>query len=199
MQISVILAHPYDESFNHAIAKTVVDTLKENNHTVYFHDLYKENFDPVMTAKELVSDHSEDKQVIEHYEEIKSVDGIIIIHPNWWGQPPAILKGWIDRVFRQGIVYDFAKNDKGEGYLVKLVKAQTGLVFNTANTPEQVENTVFGDPLENLWKACVFGFCGIQTFDRKLFRVVVSSTEQERKEWLNDAAKLTNKYFPKNK
>jgi len=43
----------------------------------------------------------------QHCEEIALVDGIVIVHPNWWGQPPAILKGWVDRVIRPGVAYEF--------------------------------------------------------------------------------------------
>jgi NAD(P)H dehydrogenase (quinone) len=53
--------------------------------------------------------------VIElHCREIADVDGIIV-HPNWWGQPPAILKGWVDRVLRPGVAYRFLEGDAGEG------------------------------------------------------------------------------------
>jgi NAD(P)H dehydrogenase (quinone) len=47
--------------------------------------------------------------------EIAKADGIIIIHSDWWGRPPAILKGWIDRVIRPGIAYRFLEGDKKEG------------------------------------------------------------------------------------
>ncbi len=88
MKVSVVLGHPYNQSFNHAIAMTVVETLRSNGHEVFFHDLYKERFNPVITPGELVSDQSEDELVNLHSREIREVDGIIIVHPNWWGQPP---------------------------------------------------------------------------------------------------------------
>lgn len=88
MKISVILGHPYKGSFNAAIAETVVSSLTQNGHTVLFHDLYQENFNPVIPGQELASDHTEDILVERHQEKIREVDGIIVIHPNWWGQPP---------------------------------------------------------------------------------------------------------------
>lgn len=196
MKISVILAHPYNESFNHAIADKVVETLRENNHSVYFHDLCSEKFDPVITPEELISDMSNDPLVTQHWQEIKEVDGVIIIHPNWWGQPPAILKGWVDRILRENIAYTFPKGDDGGGLPIGLLKAKTGLVFNTSNTPEEREENVFGDPLQRIWKDCIFNFCGITTFDRRMFRIIASSTNEERKEWLADVATLVTKYFP---
>ncbi|GAB6119008.1 NAD(P)H-dependent oxidoreductase [Dysgonomonas termitidis] len=197
MKISVILAHPYNESFNHAIASKVTQTLKGNGHFIYFHDLYGERFEPVITPEELISDKSEDPLIIQHWKEIKETDGIIIIHPNWWGQPPAILKGWIDRVLRENIAYTFPEGDNGGGLPIGLLKAKIGLVFNTSNTPKEREENVFGDPLHRIWKDCIFDFCGITKFDRKMFRVIAGSADRERKKWLNEVVDMVNKYFPK--
>lgn len=196
MKISVILGHPYENSYNAAIAQTVVETLKENGHSVLFHDLYQEKFNPVIPKAELASDQSEDPLVLRHQQEIREADGIIIIHPNWWGQPPAILKGWIDRILREEIAYTFPEGDNGGGLPIGLLKARTGLVFNTSNTPKKREEEVFGDPLERLWKDCIFDFCGVKVFDRIMFRVVADSSENDRKEWLLKVSEMVNRYFP---
>lgn len=196
MKISVILGHPYENSYNAAIAQTVVETLKENGHSVLFHDLYQEKFNPVIPKAELASDQSEDPLVLRHQQEIREADGIIIIHPNWWGQPPAILKGWIDRILREEIAYTFPEGDNGGGLPIGLLKARTGLVFNTSNTPKKREEEVFGDPLERLWKDCIFDFCGVKVFDRIMFRVIADSSENDRKEWLLKVSEMVNRYFP---
>jgi len=196
MKISVILGHPYKNSFNASIAHTVIETLQNNGYKVMFHDLYLENFNPVIPKNELVSDATEDKLVLLHQKEIKEVDGIIIIHPNWWGQPPAILKGWVDRVLRENVAYTFPVGDNGGGLPVGLLKAKTGLIFNTSNTPEEREQNVFGDPLERIWRDCIFDFCGITTYDRIMFRVVADSSYEQRKIWLEKVSEMVAKYFP---
>lgn len=196
MKISVILGHPWHDSFNAAIADTVVNQLGRNGHSVHFHDLYSEKFNPVIPASELVNDISDDRLVILHQHEIRDADGLIIIHPNWWGQPPAILKGWVDRVLRQSVAYTFHEGDKGGGLPIGLLKAKAALVFNTSNTPEERENTVFGDPLERIWKDCIFDFCGIGVYDRIMFRVIADSTENQRKKWLEQVREMVNRHFP---
>lgn len=196
MKISVILGHPYENSFNSAIAETVVDILKENGHMVMFHDLYREKFNPVIPKDELVSDQTKDNLVEVYQQEIREADGIIIVHPNWWGQPPAILKGWVDRVLRENVAYTFPAGDNGGGLPIGLLKAKVGLVFNTSNTPERREVEKFGDPLNRLWKDCIFDFCGISIFDRMMFRVVADSSHAEREEWLNQTKIMVNHYFP---
>lgn len=195
MKISVILGHPYEKSFNAAIAETVVDTLRELGHTVMFHDLYGEKFNPVIPANELVSDDVKDDLVKLHQQEIKEADGIVIIHPNWWGQPPAVLKGWVDRVLREKVAYTFPEDDNGGGLPIGLLKAKAGIVFNTSNTPEKRENEAFGDPLDRLWKDCIFDFCGVTVFGRMMFRVVADSTEPQRREWLRQAEDMVKQYF----
>ena len=84
--------YPNKESFNHAIAKTVVETLLNNGHEVFFHDLYEENFDPIISSQEIPIGASLEKVIEIHCNEINKGEGIIIVHPNWWGQPPSILK-----------------------------------------------------------------------------------------------------------
>ncbi|MBN1181483.1 MAG: NAD(P)H-dependent oxidoreductase [Bacteroidales bacterium] len=197
MNLLIILAHPDKNSFNHAIAKTCIKKLNANGHKALYHDLYDEGFDPVIIKEEIPRNGVVDKIILRHCEDLVLCDGIIIIHPNWWGQPPAIMKGWIDRVIRPGVAYEFLDGDKGEGVPVGLLKAKTAIVFNTSNTSEKRENEVFKDPLETIWKNCIFDLCGIKQFDRRMFRIVVTSDLKQRQEWLNEAGKMIDHYFPK--
>jgi NAD(P)H dehydrogenase (quinone) len=197
MKISVILAHPDLSSFNHAIAKTAVEQLEKNGQGVFFHDLYGEGFDPLLTVKEIPEDAPLPQVIREHCEEIGEAEGIVIVHPNWWGQPPAILKGWIDRVIRPGVAYGFLEGDSGEGIPKGLLRARAAIVFNTANTEPEREKSVFGDPLETIWKNCVFGLCGVKIFRRRTFSIVITSTEAQRRRWLDDVKATMDSVFPK--
>ena len=196
MSILVILAHPHPGSFNHAIAATCLEALHSTGRRVVFHDLYQESFDPVMPHTEIVGDAPLAPTVEAHCRELASADGIVVIHPNWWGQPPAILKGWVDRVVRPGVAYRFLEDDDGEGVPEGLLSASAALVFNTANTPTLREREVFGDPLEALWSKCIFGLCGVQRVERRSFAVVVTSTEGRRRQWLREVWDLVAETFP---
>ncbi|MBS1125579.1 MAG: dehydrogenase (Quinone) [Nitrospirae bacterium] len=195
MKISVILGHPKRGSFNHAIAETVVQTLKTNGHEVAFHDLYQEAFDPVLPDVELPKGAVVPALIMRHCDEIAAADGIVIVHPNWWGQPPAIVKGWIDRVIRPGVAYEFKEGDSGEGIPVGLLRAKSALIFNTSNTEAQREQEVFGDPLERIWKDCIFGLCGVKQVNRRTFGVMVMSTEQQREAWLDEVRETVGRCF----
>jgi putative NADPH-quinone reductase len=196
LKILVILAHPNKQSYNHAIAFSAVKQLQENGHNVIFHDLYTEKFDPILPSQEFPSEVTLPSNIRQHSDELRLADGIIIVHPNWWGQPPAILKGWVDRVMRPGVAYKFLEGDKGEGIPLGLLKAKAAIVFNTANTPSKREQMVFGDPLQLLWKNCIFDLCGVRKFYREMFTVVVTSTLDQRQEWLRKVERVVNDYFP---
>jgi NAD(P)H dehydrogenase (quinone) len=196
MRISLILAHPTPGSFNHAIAEAAIGALNGNGHEVNFHDLYAEKFDPILPSSEIARAAELDATLAAHCTEIAAADGIVVVHPNWWGQPPAILKGWIDRVIRPGVAYEFLEGDSGEGVPLGLLHAQTALVFNTTNTSRERERLVFGNPLETLWKNCVFGLCGVDDFVRRVFGVIVTSTAEQRAAWLKEVAETINNCFP---
>ena len=199
MNILIILGHPDTNSFNHAIADICKDRLIENGHSIIYHDLYAEGFNPIIDKSEIPKFGQIDNIIKRQCDDLINSDGIIIIHPNWWGQPPAIMKGWIDRVIRHGIAYEFEDGDKGEGTPIGLLKAKTGLVFNTSNTSEERENNLFKDPLETIWKNCIFDFCGVKQFDRRMFRIIVNSDIIQRQIWLDEVKIMIDKYFVKNK
>jgi NAD(P)H dehydrogenase (quinone) len=196
MNILIILAHPDPKSFNHAIAHTAVETLKKTGHSVILHDLYAEKFDPILPGNELPRQANLPPVEVQHCTDLSTADGLIFIHPNWWGMPPAILKGWIDRIMRVDVAYRFLEGDSGEGIPQGLLKAKSALVFNTSNTSIKREMSIFGDPLETLWKNCILSFCGIQNIQRHNFCIIVTSTVGQRAIWLEEVSHLVNETFP---
>jgi len=199
MKISVILAHPDPSSFNHAIATTTVEVLKQNGHEVFFHDLYQEKFDPLLPSGEIPKDVLLPTVIERHCKEASEADGFVIIHPNWWGTPPAILTGWVDRIMRPGIAYEFLETDGGEGVPIGLLKAQKAIVFNTSNTETEREKRTFLDPLETIWKNCIFDLCGVRDFHRKMFNIIVTSTKEQRENWLVEVREAVSTGFGNSK
>lgn len=195
MKVSVILAHPNTASFNHAVAETAVEALKENGHEVFIHDLYLESFDPILPSGEMADDAILPPEIEKHCKEISHADGIIIVHPVWWGAPPAILMGWLNRIMRPGIAFEFIETDDGDGTPNGLLKAQKAIVFNTSNTDPEVDKTFFGEPLESIWKKCVFALCGVEQVERKVFTPVITSTQEQREKWLQEARKMVATAF----
>lgn len=194
-KVSIILCHPSPGSFNHAIAERASLTLKTLGHEVVLHDLYAERFPPVLPDVEIPRDGAVPASITRQCEEIAQTAGIVVVHPNWWGMPPAVLTGWVDRVMRPGVAYEFLEGDGGEGVPRGLLKARSAVVLNTSNTLEDRERKIFGDPLERIWKDCIFDLCGVKDFHRRTFSVVVTSTPEQRSSWLDEAEAMLTGIF----
>lgn len=198
MQISILLAHPNPQSFNHALARAVAAAAEASGHRVILRDLCAEKFDPILPfAEASEKNFPVPPEIARHGREAAEADALVFIHPNWWGQPPAILKGWLDRVLRPGEAYKFGVNAKGEAGPVGLLKARALLVLNTSNTPLDQERERYGDPLEGLWKRAIAGFLGIPVCERRNFAPVIASTPEDRARWLEEAAALARALFPR--
>ncbi|MEV7603778.1 NAD(P)H-dependent oxidoreductase [Kitasatospora sp. NPDC089797] len=187
-RIGVYLAHPRPDSFNHALYRAVVDELRGRGCEVRAHDLYADGFEPLLTAAETgtVADAgaSADPRLALHRTEVATLDALVLIHPNWWGMPPAVLTGWVQRVLAPGVAYKLGTAD---GEPAGLLRAGRALVLNTSDTPEAREREEFGDPLDRIWTACVLPYVGITDVRRTVFRTVTDSPAAERADWLRQA------------
>ncbi len=180
----VILCHPNLTGFNQAVAEAASKALS-SSHAVDFIDLYKENFDPVLPASELPRKFSFDETVLRYGELVKAATVFVFVHPDWWGGPPALLKGFIDRVFRPGIAYEF----EGYEFLSKkkqeLLTGRKALVFNTTDYPAPDGE----DPSHVIWKKNVFAYCGIADAQVHTFYDTYNSTYESRHAWIDAVEK----------
>ena len=191
MKILLILGHPKSTSFNSAIAEKALAILDGLGHETIVRDLYRERFDPVLPAdEENLPDEELPEYLKEHLRDFKEAEGVIFVHPNWWGGPPAIVRGWVDRVIRNNSCYNFTK----EG-VVSHVGGKIVQIFSTSNTPREIELSVFGDPIENFWKTVVFGLLGTKSYERRNFEPVVLSTPEMRQGWLTEVETILRRRF----
>ncbi|MFI5589788.1 NAD(P)H-dependent oxidoreductase [Amycolatopsis sp. NPDC051758] len=199
--VVVLLAHPRPGSLNHALAERVVDTLTRLGRSVRFHDLYAERFDPVLTAEEAYTSGTRaeeflaaepDPLVRQHREELRDAAGLVAIHPNWWGKPPAILSGWLDRILVPGVAY---RLDDAGGAPESLLTLRRLLVVNTSDTTEERERTLFGDPLDAIWRRCLAPYLGEPEVTRLVLRVVADAGADRRDSWLRDVEAEVTRLF----
>jgi len=110
MHILIVFAHPLDDSYGAALRDIIVETLKARGHVVDLCELYKEQFDPVLSAQEqrIYKDTSANfKAVSDHVQRLRQSEGVIFVFPSWWYGMPAILKGYFDRVWLPGVAFEF--------------------------------------------------------------------------------------------
>jgi putative NADPH-quinone reductase len=116
MHALVILAHPIQGSFSHAIAMRACSGLEQGGHRVTFLDLYELGFRAAMTTEERRQYHGDqpiqDPMVAEHAALVKNADALVLVYPTWWSGQPAIMKGWFERVCVPGVGFSFDEHGK---------------------------------------------------------------------------------------
>jgi NAD(P)H dehydrogenase (quinone) len=108
MRLLFVHANPVPESFGAALFRTAVEAAREAGHDVRLIDLHDEGFDPVMGAEErrgYTGEGPVPADLVHHVEALQWAEGLILVYPTWWYAQPAILKGWMDRVWRPGIAF----------------------------------------------------------------------------------------------
>jgi NAD(P)H dehydrogenase (quinone) len=179
----IVYAHPFEDSFNHAILESAVAALESKGHSVVVRDLYAIGFNPVLSPKdfkELRSGHTpEDIATEQAY--IKKVDAITFIYPLWWTGLPAILQGYIDRVFAYGFAYQYNK----EGMVEGLLAGKKGVMITTHGTPNMYyDASGMTQSLKQTTDEGIFGFCGVETLEHLFLGGISSSDDGTRKAML---------------
>jgi len=112
MKYLIVYAHPDSKSFNHAILETISEELKKKKKEFKVRDLYKIGFNPVLSTKDLseIQKGAVPQDIKREQNYISKADTIIFVFPIWWSSMPAILKGYIDRVFSLKFAYDITED-----------------------------------------------------------------------------------------
>ena len=108
MKHLIIYTHPNPKSFCHAILDTVVSTLIERGDDVVVTDLYEKGFSPILAASDFIAFGKGEipADILKEQEQVSWADNLIFIYPTWWFNRPAMLQGWIDRVFSRGFAFN---------------------------------------------------------------------------------------------
>lgn len=183
-KIVVVVAHPNPESLCRALAAAAVYAAEAAGASVCVHDLHADGFDPLMKVGEVGTTAFADPLAERYATELKAADGIVVVHPVWFFHAPASLKGWVERVVREGVAFDVSP----AGEITGLLRARRALVVTTANGSLEVEREVFGDPVGTFWERVVFGPAGVERVERLAFSPVRGSDDAQRAAWLATVA-----------
>lgn len=184
MDVLIIYAHPNPKSFNHAIKESIIRTLSSLKKSFEVVDLYSINFNPILTGQELYNifvNNKVSEDVRQQQELVSSSKIIILVHPIWWSGMPAILKGYIDRVFTYGFAYK-----EIDGEITGLLSDKRVLIINTFGADEgELNHFGIKDCFDKIYNS-IFGFCGIKEIKTKYLYAVPYVPDEERRRMLEE-------------
>jgi putative NADPH-quinone reductase len=160
MKILVVTAHPLKDSLCGLFSEKVIRRLDDMGHEVQLEDLYRNQFDPVLSIEERISYYKESyasSKVTREIERLVDSDALVMIFPTWWFGFPAILKGWFDRVWAPTVAYDHA-NDYGP-IKPKLHNLKKAFVVTTLGAPWWVDYIVLWRPVKRIVRLALLGAC----------------------------------------
>ena len=103
----VVYCHPLEESFVATVRDRVVAALAAGGAEVRLTDLYADEFDPAFSAAERANHfvHGTDASIASYADDLRWCDTLVLVYPTWWSGQPAMLKGWMDRVWVNGVAW----------------------------------------------------------------------------------------------
>lgn len=164
MKSTIILATNNEKSFSKEIVNKLTDILTQNKVQYEIIDLYKDNFNPVMTAKQeqLYAKGQTDDELVKKYQKhLKESDEIILVFPLWFNNVPAILKGFFDKVLLKEFAFT-EENNKPKGLLNHI---KSGLVISTSESNSGYLTEELNNPIETVVVKGTLGVCGIENVE----------------------------------
>ncbi len=200
----VVHAHPLHASLGAALRDAVLDGLAAAGHEADLVDLYREDFDPRLRAEEREAyfepGYAPPQDVARYCARLREADGIVLVFPQWWFGPPAILKGFIDRVFVPGIAFAPAPEGQGPADLFRALRSEARSrwwmlalrlrprlgklrsvhVVTTTGSPRWIAEGYMRNPVRRQIGNGVFGLCAGRASFRMLSLYGVDTAPHKR-------------------
>ena len=170
MKHAVIVAHPNASSFTLTVARTYCEAVGRSGNDVLLRDLYRMNFAPCLEAAEVPSGHGyvSGADVTSERQLLADVDVFVFVYPLWMNAQPAMMKGYIDRVFGMGFAYGI-----GCGGNIPLLKSRKMISFTSSGAPtDWVVSTGAWSAIQKLFDEHFAGVCGLELVDHIHFGAV---------------------------
>ena len=190
MHVLTVFSHPQRKSFPGAVLDAFVEGVVQAGHTAEVADLHAEGFDPRFTAE----DHAHfwggprPADVAREQARVDAADALALVFPIYWWSFPALLKGWIDRVFTTGWAYSLDAQSNSRGHL----SGKPVMLIGTGGTrPATYDKYGYGDALRTQIEVGIFNFCGMTDVETHLLLDVDGEANAERRAgYLIDARAL---------
>jgi putative NADPH-quinone reductase len=188
-RILVILGHPAATSFCAALAGTYTLSAKNAGHEVRVLRLSELDFDPIL-HNGYTQAHPLEPDLLSAQADILWATHLTFVFPIWWGGIPALMKGFIDRIFLPGFAFKYRA---GKAFPDKLLAGRTAHLLVTLDTPPWYFRWFYRMPGIHQMRKTTLAFCGIKPLKTLLFGPLLGSTPAQRDRWLKQAGDLSEK------
>ncbi len=185
-KILVILGNPNLESLNAAMAEAYVSAAQAAGAQVEYLPLINLTFDPILRAG-FSRKQGLEPDLQRAQELILWADHLVWVYPSWWGSVPALLKGFIDRVFLPHFAFKYRENSP---WWDKFLTNKTARIFITMDTPTIYNWLVYGNANINQIKVATLQFCGVSPVKVTKFGNVRTSSLEKRQKWLEEVRQI---------
>jgi len=182
MKVLVILGHPNHASLCGALAEAYAGGARQSGQEVGILRLGDLSFNVNYPTRPQDA-QADEPDLVAARAQVVWADHLVIVFPNWWGMMPALLKGFIDRIFTPG----FAFNLHDDGTWDRLLKGKSAQLITTMDTPGWVYRLIYGQPGINALRRATLQFCGIRPVRSLRFSTVFNSSAPQRARWIEQA------------
>ncbi len=188
-KILIINGHPDRESFNFGVANAYQEGAIASGAAVRTIHIIDLQFNPNLQFGYRKRTELEPDLLLA-WEDIQWADHLVWVHPVWWGGLPALMKGFIDRLFLPGFAFQYRENSL---LWDKLLKGKSARIITTLDQPSWYYTLVYGKPSVNQLKRSTLQFCGISPVKVTYIGIIKTSGPIKRDKWLQKVKQLGHK------
>ena len=190
MRALIIYANYKEQSFTEAVKNEIAEQFHQKNYEVVIRDLYEIKFNPVLTKRDLQSIEQElfPLDIMNEQKFVQWADIICFVFPVWWSGMPAILKGYIERVFTLGYAFTFEN-----GNIVPKLENKKIVIVNTLSSKNIFRNEKHFDALNVITDECIFGTSGMQVVLHEYINAIKNPDDESKKIAFNQVADIVSK------
>ncbi len=179
--IVVINGHPSADSLNAAIAKSYIKGAIKSGAKVEEIEIGKLAFNPNLNGA-YTTNQTWEPDLVDAWEKIENADHLVWVHPVWWGGLPAIMKGFIDRLFLPGKAFKYRENSI---WWDKLLKGKSAFIMTTSDQPYWYYRLINRMPTVHALKRMTLQFSGVHPVKVKMFSPIRSKSDEKISAILN--------------
>lgn len=188
----VVFCHPDNDGFDRALTNCVLGISNVMGHDTQIRDLYRQNFNPVLRSRQACFNPKIEQDALQEQEFVSWADLLTLIYPVWWAGMPAMLKGYLDRVFCRGFAFETSRSSvKG------LLGGRKVLIFSTTCMPSSFYSRAgMHETMAQAMDTGIFELCGMEVLHHAFFGGQASPVDlPSRQDSLAEVEAIASRYL----